>query len=139
MFGVQQSVEGEDGQGRALVPITQGVVRGKVSQSYRPGKGGIFVFDDGDIEDELGAEGEAYCALAEMPELGEDDDEDLDESDDEVAESEVGDDDDEERIPDSAQPGQKRKSSSQEEEDSQSDADEGTPRKRRRSNSVCIT
>lgn len=139
VFGTQ-SVAEEGGDGQALVLQTEGVVKGRVSQQYRPGRGGIFVFDDGDIEDELKAEGEAYCALAEMPELGEDDDEALDESDDEgVAESETGDDDDdEERIPDSAQPGQKRKSSSQEDEDSESDADEGTPRKRRRSNSVRI-
>jgi cell division control protein 45 len=132
VFGSQNAVVGEDGQ--ALVQMTDGVSRGKVSQGYRPGRGGIFVFDDGDIEDELEAEGESYCALAEMPELGEEDDVDLDESDDEqVAESDV---DDDERIPDSAQPGQKRKSSSQEDEESESEADEGTPRKRRRSNSV---
>ncbi|KIW07855.1 uncharacterized protein PV09_01770 [Verruconis gallopava] len=127
VFGVQSlGSPAADGQ---VVPHVEGVQQGRITEKYTPGKGGIVVFDDGDIEDELGAEREAYCALAEMPELGE---EDLDDSDvNEVAESEA----DEERIPDSAQPGQKRKSPSAEDNDSESEADEGTPRKRRRSNS----
>jgi hypothetical protein len=32
------------------------------------------VFDDGDIEEELGSERDAYWSLVEMPELGDDDD-----------------------------------------------------------------
>jgi cell division control protein 45 len=142
VFGTQAiTAAAQEGQ---LVPLTPGVEKGRISEAYRPGRGGIFVFDDGDIVDELQKEGDAYCALAEMPELGEDDDEDLDqpsEDDDDhgdeadVPESDI-DDEDADRIPDSAQPGQKRKSPSQEDEESESDADEGTPRKRRRSNSV---
>jgi cell division control protein 45 len=130
VFGMQSlNSASQEGQ---LAPLVDGVSQGKISDRYRPGRGGIVVFDDGDIEDELGAERDAYCALAEMPELGE---EDLDESEDEADGSEA---EDEERIPDSAQqPGQKRKSPSREDEDSESEADEGTPRKRRRSNSVC--
>jgi cell division control protein 45 len=128
VFGMQSL--GSASQEGQIVSIVEGVSQGKISSTYRPGRGGIVVFDDGDIEDGLGAERDAYCALAEMPELG---DEDLDESEDEVEESEVEDD---ERIPDSAQPRQKRKSPSAESDDSESDADEGTPRKRRRSNSV---
>jgi cell division control protein 45 len=139
VFGTQVSTAAApEGQ---LVPLTAGLDKGRISSAYRPGQGGIFVFDDGDIVDELQKEGEAYCALAEMPELGEDDDEEG-ESDEEdvegqgVPESDV---EDEDRIPDSAQPGQKRKSPSQEDAEDESDADEGTPRKRRRSNSVCTS
>ncbi|CAK44141.1 uncharacterized protein An01g13540, partial [Aspergillus niger] len=43
------------------------------------GDGGIVVYDDGDIEEELGKEREAYCELVAMPEVGEEDeDEDED-------------------------------------------------------------
>ncbi|KAL7775114.1 hypothetical protein CFE70_006032 [Pyrenophora teres f. teres 0-1] len=45
-----------------------GVDKGKILQSYQSSRGGIIVFDDGDIEDELQAEREAYAGLEEMPE-----------------------------------------------------------------------
>ncbi|KAI9882364.1 MAG: hypothetical protein M1823_005887 [Watsoniomyces obsoletus] len=60
----------------------RGVDRGRIEQSYHPGQGGIIVFDDGDIDEELGAEREAYCALAQMPDV-DDDGEDSDDEDDE--------------------------------------------------------
>ncbi|KAF7574426.1 DNA replication initiation factor Cdc45 [Pyrenophora tritici-repentis] len=47
-----------------------GVDKGKILQSYQSSRGGIIVFDDGDIEDELQAEREAYAGLEEMPEGG---------------------------------------------------------------------
>lgn len=133
VFDNQLPVLEEDG---ALVVQTErGVENGRVSSAYTPGRGGVFVFDDGDIEDYLAPERESYYKLKEIPDLGAEEGITLDQEGDEaVAESEI--DDDEERIPDSAQPGQKRKSSSQEDLDSDSDADEGTPRKRMRSNSV---
>jgi len=129
VFGTQSLAV--SAQGDEVAASTDGLAQGKILQNYRPGRGGIVVFDDGDIEDELGPEKDAYTALAEMPELG---DEDLNDSEDEVEESEAGD-DDEERIPDSGQAPGKRKSSS-DEDDTESEMDEGTPRKRRRSNSV---
>lgn len=165
MFGLEVDENGEGGMGDVEVwvfdarrpwnlsnvfgmqgldrpdPITQqsvpvpGVQKGKISPAYRPGKGGIVVFDDGDIE-ELGAEGEAYCALAEMPDLGDqDDEEDLDaESSDE--DNDNDEDEDGERIPESGQQQSRKRRSSSLGDDSESEADEGTPKKRRRSNSV---
>jgi cell division control protein 45 len=130
VFGTQSmAAADEDG---ALVARVEGVDKGRITESYTSGKGGIIVFDDGDILEELEAERDAYCALAEMPELG-DDDEDLEST---VSDSD-GEEQNEERIPDSGQAAGKRKSMS-DAEDSDSEVDEGTPRKKRRSNSVSI-
>jgi cell division control protein 45 len=130
VFGAQSlGTVNEEG---ALVAKVEGVNQGKLTQAFRPGKGGIFVFDDGDIEEELSAERDAYVALAEMPELGEDDGDG--ESDGSVSESDA----EEERIPESGQAPKKRKSLSDEDTESDSDAEEGTPRKKRRSNSVWL-
>ena len=104
-------------------PNNPGVDKGCIQKSYRSGKGGIIVFDDGDIARELGAERDAYCALAEMPEVedGENSDEDEDE---------------EEETDQVALSSRKRKSlSDRNHEDGDSDEDEGRPRQRRRSNS----
>ncbi|KAF3354438.1 hypothetical protein VdG1_07517 [Verticillium dahliae VDG1] len=102
-----------------------GVKAGRIDRSYTPGKGGIVVLDDGDIEDSLATERDAYIALLDMPDV-EDDGEELGESDD-------GEDEDlfsEE----SARTGQKRKSWSDREEEMSSDEDD-RPAQRRRSNS----
>ncbi|KAF3767735.1 CDC45-like protein [Cryphonectria parasitica EP155] len=111
---------------QARTPV--GVTGGSIDRAYKPGKGGIVVFDDGDIEDELAPQNEAYMALMEMPDL-EDNGEDLGDSDSE-SEEEDGDD------PSEAAPhaGQKRKSWSDQDEDDESD-DDDRPRQRRRSNS----
>ena len=104
-----------------------GVDGGKIQRDYKPGKGGIIVFDDGDIEEELDAERDAYLALVDMPEVEENDDD----SDGSETESE-----EEESAQNNPRPGQKRKSwSDRDEEDESSDDDR--PRQRRRSNSVC--
>ena len=100
-----------------------GVEKGCIQRSYKPGKGGIIVFDDGDIADELEAERNAYCALVEMPE---------------VEEGDEGDDDDEEEVEESqdTDASKKRKSwSDRENEESETEADDGRPTQRRRSNS----
>jgi cell division control protein 45 len=100
---------------------TPGVDKGCIQRHYRPGKGGIVVFDDGDIADQLIIERDAYCALADMPEV-----EDGDESeDDEVEESQP------------SSPTRKRKSWSDRENDNpfDEDSDDEPPRQRRRSNS----
>ncbi|RNJ58431.1 hypothetical protein D7B24_004700 [Verticillium nonalfalfae] len=102
-----------------------GVKAGRIDRTYTPGKGGIVVLDDGDIEDSLATERDAYIALLDMPDV-EDDGEELGESDD-------GEDEDlfsEE----SARTGQKRKSWSDREEEMSSDEDD-RPAQRRRSNS----
>lgn len=108
-----------------------GVNGGCIERAYRPGKGGIVVFDDGDIEDGLAKEREAYLALVDMPDV-EDDGEDLGASDDEEEES---DNEEEEGVVETARVGQKRKSWDFEDGDSE-DGDDDRPRQRRRSNSV---
>lgn len=109
-------------------PTTQkhdGVDGAKILSGYKPGKGGIIVCDDGDIEEDLDTERDAYMALMDMPEVEENDD-----SDGGNTESE-----DDEPIPSNPLPGQKRKSwSDRDDEDNSSDDDR--PTQRRRSNSV---
>ncbi|KAK7426927.1 DNA replication initiation factor cdc45 [Neonectria magnoliae] len=102
-----------------------GVDGGQITRAYKPGKGGIVVFDDGDIQDDLTAERKAYLALVDMPDLDDDDGEDLGETDDE--------DDEVTSRQESAHAGQKRKSWSDADEDE--DSDDDRPRQRRRSNS----
>lgn len=115
----------------------RGVDQGKLLPSYSPGKGGIIVFDDGDIERELDAEKEAFCALQNMPEI---DDYDV-EDDGGDEESEAGDDDNEDEGtksgPESRNTTRKRKSLSDEDDNdnSGSDDDDERPYQRRRSNS----
>ncbi|KAL1590646.1 hypothetical protein WHR41_00775 [Cladosporium halotolerans] len=115
---LQQTEEG------AIVSKRQGVDRGRVLPHYAPGKGGIIVWDDGDIQDDMEAEREAYMALQDMPEITE---EDLD------IEQEDTEDEAEEDEPSSSQ-SRKRKASSH---DSGGESDDGydRPRQRRRSNS----
>ena len=102
-----------------------GIDNGRIDRGYKPGKGGIVVFDDGDIDEGLDTEKKAYLTLVDMPDV-DDDGEDLDDS---GLESE-----DDESPEDSARPGQKRKSFPDRDDDEFSDEDR--PRQRRRSNSV---
>jgi cell division control protein 45 len=103
---------------------TPGVVKGCITRSYMSGKGGIIVFDDGDIQEELNAERDAYYALEEMPEVDNEDD----------GASLRSDSDDDSDNPSS---GKKRKSWSRQSEDDGEDSDnDEPPRQRRRSNSV---
>lgn len=102
----------------------QGVDKGKLSQSYQSLRGGIIVFDDGDIEEELQSERAAYCGLEEMPEVGEQDDLDNDS------------DDQDEEDPPSGQAPKKRKSWSEAGDSEDDMTDDERPRQRRRSNSV---
>ncbi|KAL4934433.1 cell division control 45 family protein [Aspergillus undulatus] len=103
---------------------TRGVEKGCITASYKfgSGTGGVVVYDDGDIEEELGKEREAYCALLEMPEVDEEADDD---------------DDEDEELPSSSD-SKKRKSWSREddEEEEEFDEDDGPPRQRRRSDSA---
>lgn len=101
-----------------------GVEAGRVGRHYKAGKGGIVVFDDGDVEEGLEAERDAYLALVDMPDVG-DAQEDDDDSDDEQDGSDQA----------SVRAGQKRKSWSDGPQDDEDD-DEDRPQQRRRSNSV---
>lgn len=101
---------------------TRGVDKGCITQSYASGNGGIVVYDDGDIVEEMGKEREAYSALLDMPEL--DDDDGGPGSDDDDADQELG------------SGTKKRKSWSGREDEDESDEEDGPPRQRRRSNSV---
>lgn len=116
-----QPEEGEE-------PMKQpGVDGGKLLRGYKPGKGGIVVFDDGDIEEQLDTERDAYMALVDMPEVEENDD------DNEGSETES----ENEGVVE-PKPGQKRKSWSDRDEEGESSDDDDRPRQRRRSNSVCV-
>jgi len=107
----------------------RGVQQGKLQNSYTPGRGGIIVFDDGDIEQELSAEAEAFCALQDMPELGDDND-DLEGSED-------GNEDDDANDNEGDAQSRKRKSFGDDDDDeiAESDLEDGRPAQRRRSNS----
>jgi cell division control protein 45 len=124
VFGGVPSLPQIEQDGAMVDPPHPGVDGGKIERGYKPGKGGIIVFDDGDIEEELNAERDAYLALVEMPEVEDNGD------DSEGSETES---DDDERP--AARLGQKRKSWSDRDED-ESENDDDRPRQRRRSNSV---
>ncbi|KAH8889721.1 CDC45-like protein [Thozetella sp. PMI_491] len=101
-----------------------GVAAGRIERAYKPGRGGIVVLDDGDIEDELTKEKDAYMKLVDMPEV-DDNDEDLGESDEES--------EDDEDPQEAVRAGQKRKSWSNSGDEESGEDDR--PRQRRRSNS----
>jgi cell division control protein 45 len=124
VFGGMPSLPQIEQDGELVDQIHPGIDGGKIGKDYKQGKGGIIVFDDGDIEEELDAEKDAYLALVDMPEV-EDNGDDSDGGD---TESE-----DEDSTP---MLGRKRKSWTDRDEDESSD-DEDRPRQRRRSNSVC--
>lgn len=100
----------------------RGVDKGCITPAYTSKNGGIVVYDDGDIEEDLHSEREAYYALLEMPDV--DDDDDV---------SDVGSEDD-------MQPGSKKRKSWSGREDDEDSEDDEPPHQRRRSNSVgCIS
>lgn len=104
-----------------------GVKKGCLQPSYKFGQGGIIVFDDGDIEEDLAAERESYYQLLQIPEV-EDDGEDSDSS---GAES------DHPAVEVSGQLSKKRKTWSDPDGiENDSDLENGRPRQRRRSSSV---
>lgn len=110
------------------------VDNGRIQSSYKPGRGGIIVYDDGDIDEELGAEREAYCELTRM--------QDVEDYGEDSGDSGDGDSGDESEVVDSIEGekrSKKRKSwSDRDEEDEESEEENRRPRQRRRSNSVCV-
>ena len=100
------------------------VDKGKIQPSYRPGRGGIVVYDDGDIDEELAAEREAYCELAKMPDMDDNGESDESADDSDVSASING-----------AGRSRKRKSGSdRDHDDDDSDIENPRPRQRRRGN-----
>jgi cell division control protein 45 len=117
---------GQAGLGQAMTEIDanarrrgRGVDKGCITPAYTSKNGGIVVYDDGDIEEDLRNEREAYYALLEMPDVDDDDNASDDDAED-----------------DTHTGSKKRKSWSGREDDEDSDGDE-PPHQRRRSNSVC--
>ncbi|KAK8080135.1 DNA replication initiation factor cdc45 [Apiospora hydei] len=106
----------------------EGVQAGRVGRAYKPGKGGIIVFDDGDIVESLTTERDAYLALVDMP--------DIEDDDDLYGDSDSEEEEEEEEVPQIEQPrpGQKRKSWS--DRDDSSEDNDDRPKQRRRSNSL---
>ncbi|MCJ1477455.1 hypothetical protein MMC13_006126 [Lambiella insularis] len=102
------------------------VIHGEIQRHYKPGRGGIIVYDDGDISEELVSEKEAYFQLDQLPPI----DDDGQESDG----SDSGSDSDGGVALDGGTPSKKRKSWSDREDDENSE-DDARPRQRRRSNS----
>ena len=125
VFGGHPTMPQIEENGETIPQKQPGVEGGKIQRDYKPGKGGIIVLDDGDIEEELDIEKDAYLTLVDMPEV----DDDGEYSDGSDTESE---DDDTE-----PQPGQKRKSWSDRDDEDETSDDDDRPRQRRRSNSVC--
>lgn len=125
IFGGKPELTDGGQEDSSQMMIRAGTDKGCITEAYKSGTGGIVVFDDGDIEEELMREREAYYSLEEMPELGEEvDSDDVDsdsESEDELVHGT-----------------RKRKSGSGHDENSESDLEDGPPRQRRRSNSVRI-
>ncbi|KAI1434453.1 CDC45-like protein [Xylaria sp. CBS 124048] len=119
-----ESTSDESSSYQSRVP--SGVLSGRIERSYKPGKGGVVVFDDGDIEEGLNEERDAYLSLVDMPDV-EDDGEAYNDSDSESEQEPA------EKEPE-VRSGQKRKSWSDREDDS-SDGEDHPPRQRRRSNS----
>lgn len=111
---------------REIRAVGPEVVNGRIESTYRPGQGGIIVFDDGDIDEEMESEKEAYCELYNMQGV-EDYESDSGGSGDESDKAEsLGD----------GRSSKKRKSWSDREEDDASHDDSGRPHRRQRSNSV---
>ena len=114
-------------------PVAPGTTRGQLSKAFKSGSGGIVVWDDGDICDELTSERSAHFALESMRiDVGDDQWESFDDIDIEDDVSDSG-----SRTSSShASTGQKRKSWELDADEIDSEEDIVRPLQRRRSNSV---
>ena len=109
------------------------VDNGRIQPSYKPGRGGIVVYDDGDIDEDLKAERQAYCELTRMQDV-EDYGEDSGDSGDSGDESEVLD-----SVEDGSNSKKRKSWSDRDAEGEESQEENRRRRRRRRSNSVCLT
>lgn len=101
-----------------------GIAKGQIQPTYKPGRGGIIAYDDGDIDEELKTERDAYCALADMPDVEDNGESDGSESDSDAPGLTNG------------SNSKKRKSwEDPDEDDEDSEVENSRPRQRRRSNS----
>ena len=131
VFGASAAVPEVDG---VAVP-RPGVHEGRIGAGYKHSKGGVIVFDDGDLMEDLQAEKEAYFALQGMPEITEDDIAMIaDDYDDDEDEADRQDQEDEDDASSSGQKRKRRANSEGEDDLSESEA-ESRPARRRRSNS----
>ncbi|KJX99756.1 cell division control protein 45 [Zymoseptoria brevis] len=134
VFGNRAAATQDDG---TAVVERPGVREGQILTGYKPGRGGVIIWDDGDLEADLQHEKEAYFALQDMPEITEDDLLHDDDDDDDEEEEDRPVDSDEAK--DSPGSGHKRKrDTSLDDSDSESsdlDEEQGRARRRRRSNS----
>lgn len=103
-------------------PKDRGIHRGQLQNSYVPGQGGIIVYDDGDIDEDLRKERDAYCELVKMPDI----EDDSGEEDSSEAESEPN------GIKNGLQLSRKRKTWS----DRDTEVDGDRPRQRQRGSAV---
>lgn len=137
VFGSTLPYDASAESGSIVMP-QPGVSKGQISKAYKPDRGGIIVFDDGDIEGELDAEREAFFELDSMRSqldnmpAGADADAYGSDSEDEGQASP--------QTPRTSS-GQKRKSWERGDDDGgdaddESDKENSRPRQRRRSNSV---
>ncbi|KAI5803312.1 CDC45-like protein [Peziza echinospora] len=140
IFGGKDGVEGNEGALAAGAARRRGIAGAKVGGGrWDVGSrvGGIKCFDDGDIEEEMENEGNAFNELVGMPELDSDDDssdedDDEDEEDDEVAGSDGNEDGSNGLIKEAVNGNsRKRKSDDGSDRDSDSGDDSGRDRARR--------
>ncbi|KAK4900511.1 DNA replication initiation factor cdc45 [Elasticomyces elasticus] len=115
----------------------RGVVEGKLNAGYRTasGAGGVIVWDEGDIESELGAEREAWFALRDMPEITEEDMALAEGEDSEEGEEDADGGAEDDEVPSSSQTRKRKASSEEDEDDDMEFSSDRPPARRRRSNS----
>ncbi|KAK5675640.1 DNA replication initiation factor cdc45 [Elasticomyces elasticus] len=120
----------------------RGVVEGKLNAGYRTasGAGGVIVWDEGEIESELGEEREAWFALQDMPEITEEDmalaeGEDSEEEEEEEGEGDAEGGAEQDEVPSSSQTRKRKASSEDDEDDDMEFSSDRPPARRRRSNS----
>jgi cell division control protein 45 len=115
----------------------RGADQGKLLPSHRPGKGGIIVWDAGDIQTEMEREREAYVGLREMPEITEDDLalETAPRGDDDAGAGAAVEEDGDDEEPSSRQENSRKRKASAQFADTEDEADDegDRPRQRRRS------
>ena len=102
---------------------SSGVEFGEIKSHYKLGRGGIVVFDDGDISEELETQRDAYFKLEQMPEI-----------EDNGRESDYSESETEDEGSDTSSPSRKRKRGMSV-EDGENDEDVDRPSRRQRSNS----
>lgn len=69
VFGGDPAENNEELTNDIRAPKNHGIHRGQLQKSYVPGQGGIIVYDDGDIDEDLQKERDAYCELVKMPDI----------------------------------------------------------------------